>query len=140
MSYVGAIIVVESPQGAAITVTLLYDVTGPGQPRLDSGSFPCQMLYEGFWAATHLPLHIPSSLTPEQHWVTSIVVHVTCVLSWAIRIVTSTVRVNQLLEVCDTLLLTPMENSQSHCEIAKLTCGTVRENTCVRCKNTSNRT
>ena len=25
---------------------------------------PCQMLSEGFWAATHLPLHSPSSLTP----------------------------------------------------------------------------
>ena len=31
--------------------------------------FPCQMLLEGFWAATHLPLHSPSSLTLEQHWV-----------------------------------------------------------------------
>ena len=31
--------------------------------------FPCQMLLEGFWAATHLPLHNPSSLTPEQRWV-----------------------------------------------------------------------
>ena len=33
---------------------------GPRQPRLDSGSpqqdgFPCQMLLQGFWAATHLP-------------------------------------------------------------------------------------
>ena len=31
---------------------------------------------------------------------------------------TSTVRVNQQREVCDTLLLTPMENSQSHSEMA----------------------
>ena len=31
--------------------------------------FPCQMLLEGFWADTHLPLHSPSSLTFEQLWV-----------------------------------------------------------------------
>ena len=62
--------------------------------------FPCQMLSEGFWAATHLPLYHPSSLTAEQHWVTSTVI--TCVLSWAIRVVTSTVRVKQLCEVCNT--------------------------------------
>ena len=36
---------------------------GPGQPRLDSGSpqqagFPYQVLSEGFWAATHLPLAV----------------------------------------------------------------------------------
>ena len=31
--------------------------------------FPCQMLLEGFWAATHLPLLSPSSLTLEQLWV-----------------------------------------------------------------------
>ena len=40
-----------------------HDVTGPGQPRLDSGSpqqaaFPCQMLSQGFWAATHLLLAV----------------------------------------------------------------------------------
>ena len=73
--------VVESPLGAAMTVTPSHDDTGPRQPKLDSGSpqqagFPCQMLYEGFWAATHLPLHNPSSLTSEQHWVTSAVVQV----------------------------------------------------------------
>ena len=66
--------VVENPLDAAMTVTLLCNITGPGQPKLDSGNpqqtgFPCQ-LYEGFWAATHLPLHYPSSLTSEQHWVT----------------------------------------------------------------------
>ena len=63
-------------------------------------AFPCQMLSEGFWAATHLPLNNPSSLALEQHWVTSTVAHVTCVLSWAIGIVTSTVRIKQLREVC----------------------------------------
>ena len=57
--------------------------------------FPCQILSEGFWAATHLPLHCPSSLTLEQHWVTSTVVHMKCVLSWAIWTVTSTVRMTR---------------------------------------------
>ena len=38
--------------------------------------FPCQILSEGFWAATHLPFHCQSSSTSEQHWVTSAVVHV----------------------------------------------------------------
>ena len=42
--------------------------------------FPCQMLSEGIWAATHLPLHYPSSLTSEQHWVTLTVVHMCAVV------------------------------------------------------------
>ena len=69
--YVGAICC-GYPLGAAMTVTPFSNVTGPGQPKLDSGSpqqagFPCQMLYESFWAATHLLLHNPPSLTSEQH-------------------------------------------------------------------------
>ena len=61
--------------GAAMTVSPSHDEIGPGQPKLDSGSpqqagFPCQMLYEDFWAAIHLSLRNPSSLTSEQHWVT----------------------------------------------------------------------
>ena len=38
--------------------------------------FPGQMLSEGFWVATHLTLHNPSSLTSEQLWVTSTAVRV----------------------------------------------------------------
>ena len=34
-------------------------------------------------------------------------------------IVTSTIRINQLRAVCNTLLLTPMENSQSHSEMTR---------------------
>ena len=47
---------------------------GPGNhgwtPEVpQQAGFPCQMLLEGFWAATHLPLHSLSSLTLEQLWV-----------------------------------------------------------------------
>ena len=90
--------VVDSPLGAAMTVTPLSNVTGPGQPKLDSGSpqqagFACQMLYESFWAATHLLLHNPSSLTSEQHWVTKTALQSACGnCRGRSEIVTSTVR------------------------------------------------
>ena len=47
---------------------------GPGnrswtQVVYQQAGFPSQMLSEGFWAATHLPLHSLSSLTSEQLWV-----------------------------------------------------------------------
>ena len=50
-----------SVNGTLVTSTLVR--MGPGQPRLDSGSpqqagFPCQMLSQGFWAATHLPFAV----------------------------------------------------------------------------------
>ena len=47
----------------SVNGTLVETEMGPGQPRLDSGSpqqagFPYQMLSQGFWAATHLPLAV----------------------------------------------------------------------------------
>ena len=60
------------------------------------------MLSEGFWAATHLPLYNPSSLTSEQHLVTLTVVESTCGnCRERSEIVTSTVREN----LCKVLAL-----------------------------------
>ena len=89
----------ENPLGADATVTPVrtdpwlqvpWSGWGPGNlgwtPVVSQqAGLPCQMLSEGFWAAAHLSLHCQSSSTSEQHWVTSTVVHVTCVLSWAIE-------------------------------------------------------
>ena len=71
------------PLGAAQQLPSQKDPGNRGWTPVVSqqAGFPCQMLSEGFWAATHLSLHCQSSSTSEQHWVTSAVVHVTCVLS-----------------------------------------------------------
>ena len=86
----------ESPLGAAVAVTpmeqnLGYKYLGPdrpGQPRLDSGSlsvgwFLLPDAVRGLLGCHPLVPHCQSSSTSEKHWVTSAVVHVTCVLSWA---------------------------------------------------------
>ena len=109
--------VVVSPRSQPICLFLCY-CARPGQPRLDSGCLPAGWFHlpdaVGGLLGCH-PSAPPISVFVDLRAALGHVdcCHVTCVLSWAIGIVTSAVRIKQLREVYDTSLLTPMKNSVS---------------------------
>ena len=104
--------VVVSPKFTADFLFLGY-CERPGQARLDSGSLPAGWFPLPDAVGGHLgcqPSAPPLSVFVDLRAALGLdELLCTSVLSWATVVVTSTVRIKQLCEVCDTLLLTPME-------------------------------
>ena len=113
VNYVQAFTKVRFMAGKSSICGLLLQSLRPGQPRLDSGRlpagwFPLPDAVKGLLGCHPFVPPLSVFVDLRAAWVTSAVVHVTCVLSWAIEFVTSTVRKDKR-EVYDTLLLTPMK-------------------------------